>query len=108
VDIIRYVIYTSIVIAICAICLSCSGTAVESSKVFSGSGVVKQFDGFCGIVTDEGYKLEPHRGLPEEFEVDGLRVEFRVETKSDVATGNMWGIPVEILGIRVIEPITVG
>ena len=54
-----------------------------------------------GIVTDEGEKYLP-LNLPEEFKKDGLRIQFKAKPKK-VATNQMWGKPIEILEIKLIE-----
>jgi len=103
VDILKYIIYISIVLAISVVYLSCSDVGTETSKLYFGSGTVEYItytgNDFYGIVTDEGYGLDPYPPLPEEYQVDGLRVEVLAETL-DAYTAHMWGVPVRILKIR--------
>ena len=76
----------------------------EGKEIISTNGTVRYVPlegGFYGIETDKGEKYLPFN-LPEEFEKDGLRVWFKAEPKRDT-TIHMWGKPVEILEIKLIE-----
>ena len=59
--------------------------------------------GFYGIITDKGGKYLPVN-LPEKFKKDGLKVWFKAKPKK-IVTIQMWGKPVEILEIKLIEKI---
>lgn len=58
--------------------------------------------GFYGIVADDGARYIP-RNLPMEFQQDGLRVRFRARILKEVATIYMWGQPIELLHIELVE-----
>ena len=76
----------------------------EGKEIISTNGTVRYIPlegGFYGIETDKGEKYLPFN-LPEEFEKDGLRVWFKAEPKR-ATTIHMWGKPVEILEIKLIE-----
>ena len=75
---------------------------LSSTPLFLKTGTVRYISlegGFYGIVTDTGEKYLP-LNLPEEYRVDGLRVEFKARIRRDVVTIYMWGIPIEIIEIR--------
>ena len=74
----------------------------SSTPLFIKTGTIEYIPiegGFYGIVTDTGEKYLP-LNLPEEYKVDGLRVEFKARIKRGVITIYMWGTPVEIIEIR--------
>ncbi|MCD6192352.1 MAG: hypothetical protein J7L26_02650, partial [Candidatus Aminicenantes bacterium] len=73
-------------------------------EIISTNGTIKYVSlegGFYGIETDKGEKYLP-LNLPEEFKKDGLRVWFKAKLKR-VTTIYMWGEPVEILEIKLIQ-----
>ncbi|MFX1378679.1 MAG: hypothetical protein ACFFA4_06260 [Promethearchaeota archaeon] len=55
--------------------------------------------GFFGIISDNGNAYDPIN-LPSEFEIVGLRVEFRGEIL-DLYSFHMWGRIIKILFIRI-------
>jgi len=57
--------------------------------------------GFFGIETEKGERYLP-LNLPEKFKKDGLKVWFKAKPKKGT-TIQMWGKPVEILEIKVME-----
>ncbi|MCH7590511.1 hypothetical protein IIB34_05700 [PVC group bacterium] len=80
---------------------SCRG---QAQSMIAGVGEVRYMEfegGFYGIVSDQGDKYYP-LNLEEEYRKDGLRVSFEA-VPADVMTIQMWGIPVEIHSIKVIE-----
>jgi len=77
---------------------------ISFSEVISANGTIEYIPlegGFYGIVTDEGEKYLP-LNLPEEFKKDGLRIWFKAKPKK-IATNQIWGKPIEILEIKLIE-----
>ncbi|MCH7505214.1 hypothetical protein IID04_06245 [PVC group bacterium] len=80
---------------------SCRG---QAQSMIAGVGEVRYMEfegGFYGIVSDQGDKYYP-LNLEEEYKKDGLRVSFEA-VPADVMTIQMWGIPVEIKIIKLIE-----
>ncbi len=76
-----------------------AGTEEQPAAI---SGTVKYMDlegGFCGIVTDDGQKLDPVN-LPDAFKQDGLRVKARIETLEGQVSVRMWGTLVRIIDIQ--------
>ena len=60
--------------------------------------------GFYGIVGDDGRNYDP-LNLPQEFQIDGLRVRFTAERghvimKDGIATFHMWGYIVRLAHIE--------
>lgn len=79
-----------------------SGNNTTDENVIVTTGTVQYVDlegGFYGLVADDGTRYDPS-GLPEEFEEDGLRVEFRVEPREGVLTTRMWG---QVVDLKEIE-----
>ena len=73
-------------------------------EIISATGTIKYIPlegGFYGIETEKGEKYLP-LNLPAEFKKDGLKVWFKAKPRRG-ATIQMWGKPVEILEIKVIE-----
>ena len=62
--------------------------------------------GFFGIVSDDGSRYVPGKIDPL-FQVEGLRVTYRVLERNDITDSHNWGIPVDLLELvqvgRVIE-----
>ncbi|MEN3184484.1 MAG: hypothetical protein ABDK93_05760 [Atribacterota bacterium] len=79
-------------------CLLCSGIRATGQVVY-----VPLEGGFFGIVGDNGVRYEPVN-LPEEFQVDGLRVLFIAE-HVDGASAHMWG---ELIRLTHIEAVPFG
>ena len=76
----------------------------QAQSMIAGVGEVRYMEfegGFYGIVSDQGDKYLP-LNLEEEYKKDGLRVSFEA-VPADVMTIQMWGIPVEIKIIKLIE-----
>ncbi len=77
-----------------------------SPDVISGTGTVKFIDlegGFYGIMGDDSKNYDPINNLGQEFEKDGLRVNFEAKIRTDIATTRMWGTPVEIIKIELCK-----
>lgn len=58
--------------------------------------------GFYGIIGDDGKNYLPIN-LSQEFKIDGTRVKFEGKIRKDILTIYMWGEPIEITKIEVIE-----
>ena len=58
--------------------------------------------GFYGLVAEDGARYLPVN-LPEEYKKDGLKIKVRGKVKTDVATIYMWGTPLEITEIEVLD-----
>ena len=78
---------------------SCANDAIINEK---GTVVYMQLEGgFFGIISDDGESYDPVT-LPEEFEVDGLRVEFTAKVADNQTSFHQWGTIIEILDINPI------
>ncbi|MBN2572339.1 MAG: protease inhibitor I42 family protein [Ignavibacteriales bacterium] len=55
--------------------------------------------GFYGIYADNGEHYDPIN-LPEEFKIDGLRIEFTFIKRDDLASFHMWGCLIEIKDVK--------
>jgi hypothetical protein len=67
-----------------------------------GVGTVRHMsfeDGFWGIVSDDGLHYDVGN-LPQEFQVDGLRVRFSVNVVHDVLSFHMWGQIAHLVSIE--------
>ena len=65
-----------------------------------GSIIFNDFEGgFFGIIADDGEKYDPIN-LPKEFEIDGIRVKFKLNILENQSSIHMWGIIVEIIEIQ--------
>ncbi|RKZ23619.1 hypothetical protein DRQ23_02740, partial [bacterium] len=76
----------------------------KGKEIFFATGTIKYISiegGFYGIITEKGKNYLPVN-LSEEFKKDGLSVLFKAKPQR-VATIQMWGEPVEILEIKLIE-----
>jgi len=76
----------------------------EGNEIIFATGTIKYISiegGFYGIITEKGQNYLP-LNLSEEFKKDGLSVWFKAKPQK-VATTHMWGEPVEILEIKLIE-----
>ncbi|ABN58384.1 MULTISPECIES: putative hemolysin [Methanoculleus] len=91
------------------------GTPVEIVEIAAGdtrrtvaaNATVTYIDlegGFYGLVTDDGRKFLPGN-LPAEYRQDGLLVQFSADVQDDVAGIGMWGTPVEIRSIELVEGV---
>ncbi|BBL66991.1 putative hemolysin [Methanoculleus chikugoensis] len=91
------------------------GTPVEVVEIAAGdtrrtvlaNATVTYIDlegGFYGLVTDDGRNYLPGN-LPAEYRQDGLSVQFSADVQDDAAGIQMWGTPVEIRSIEVIEGV---
>jgi len=78
----------------------------DSRRTVAANGTVTYVDlegGFYGIATDDGRNYLP-ADLPAEYRQDGLRVQFSADVQ-DGAGIHMWGTPVEIRSIEVIDGV---
>ena len=100
------ILTATIVVLVLAPYLAGWGYFQEEKEIISTNGTIKYVSlegGFYGIESDKGEKYLP-LNLPEEFKKDGLRVWFKAKPKR--VTGiYMWGKPVEILEIKLVEEI---
>jgi hypothetical protein len=58
--------------------------------------------GFYGLVAEDGRKFLP-LNLADDFRKDGLKIKVRGIMKKDVATIYMWGTPLEIVEIAILN-----
>lgn len=87
----------TVAIAACA-----TGNDTTEENVIETTGTVQYVDlegGFYGLVADDGTRYDPS-GLPDEFQEDGLRVEFQAEPREGVVTTRMWGQIVRLIEIE--------
>ncbi|MCK8518559.1 putative hemolysin [Methanoculleus sp. 7T] len=76
----------------------------DNRRTVATNGTVTYIDlegGFYGITAEDGMNYRP-TNLPDEYRIDGLRVQFSADVEEDVAGFQMWGTPVTI---RTIEPL---
>ena len=93
-----------VILLLSAFLMGCNSQKTSEKEIISGNGTIKYIPlegGFYGIETEKGEKYLP-LNLPEEFKEDGLKVWFKAKPKKD-KTIQMWGTPVEILEIKLIE-----
>lgn len=72
-----------------------------NDRLVHGKGTVKYLSfegGFYGIVGDDGKDYDPI-SMPQEFKVDGLRVQFTANL-TDCVSFHMWGYVVELFSIE--------
>ena len=80
-----------------------------SNYIFSDTGTVKYLPfegGFYGIIGDKGQSIygehcknyEPVN-LPEELKIDGTRINFTAELRTNQGSIHMWGVIIEIISI---------
>ncbi|MEW5760545.1 MAG: carboxypeptidase regulatory-like domain-containing protein, partial [Candidatus Thermoplasmatota archaeon] len=77
----------------------------KKEVIVSGTGTIKYIDlegGFWGIISDDNNSYDP-TNLPEEFQVDGLRVYFEAKILEDQAGIDQWGTIVEIIKIEALD-----
>ena len=76
----------------------------DTRRTVATNGTVTYIDlegGFYGIIAEDGMNYLPGN-LPEEYRIDGLRVQFSADLDEETVGFHMWGTPVKI---RTIEPI---
>jgi hypothetical protein len=81
-----------------------SGEIIERGDIIEGIGTIIFLDlegGFYGIITN-GNHYVPIK-LPQEFEIDGLRVKFKAKIRKDLVSIHMWGILIELININKIR-----
>jgi hypothetical protein len=67
-----------------------------------GTGTVRYLSfegGFWGIVSDDGMHYDVG-SLPQEFQIDGLRVRFSLNIKHDAISFHMWGQIAQLVSIE--------
>lgn len=77
----------------------------DITDLIVGSGTIQFIElegGFYGIISDDGEQYLP-LNLPQEFEQDGLGVQFTLEVVEDHFSFFMWGVSVEIIDIAILE-----
>ena len=97
-------ILTATILAVLFVSILIGWKYFGKGEIISATGTIKYIPlegGFYGIETEKGEKYLP-LNLPAEFKKDGLKVWFKAKPKKG-ATIQMWGKPVEILEIKVIE-----
>ncbi len=70
-------------------------------EIISATGVVARIDlagGFFGILGDDGIEYYPIN-LSEDFQSDGLAVQFRGRKVEGFIGIHMWGLPIEIIEV---------
>jgi hypothetical protein len=80
------------------------GCALEDSETVSDTGTVVYLPfegGFFGIVDDHGRRWDPS-GLPEELQVDSVRVRFE-GIPTEGATFHMWGRTIDLTSVARLE-----
>lgn len=60
--------------------------------------------GFYGLEAKDGRKFLP-LNLPEEFRKNGLKIRVRGKIQKGIVTAYMWGTPLEILEIEILNPV---
>ncbi|HQD27180.1 MULTISPECIES: DUF333 domain-containing protein [Methanoculleus] len=79
----------------------------DTPRTVTANATVTYIDlegGFYGLITDDGGKYLP-TNLPEEYQVDGIRVAFSADVAKDAIGFHMWGTPVEIRSIERIAGV---
>ncbi|MDH7507444.1 MAG: hypothetical protein QHH15_06655 [Candidatus Thermoplasmatota archaeon] len=82
-----------------------SGYKDNNEAIIVGIGTIKYLDlegGFYGIVSEDGKQYLPC-DLSVEYQQDGLYVKFKLKPLEDIVGIHMWGLPVEIVEIQIIE-----
>jgi hypothetical protein len=78
-----------------------SSQFTTNDGLIHGKGAVKYLSfegGFYGIVGDDGKNYDPIN-MPQEFKVDGLRVQFTANL-TDYLSFHMWGYVVKLVSIE--------
>jgi len=85
--------------------LNTSDEMKKGENTVKGTGTIEFLDfegGFYGIISDDGEHYDPI-DLDEEFQVHGLRIYFEAKILENVGTIHMWGKPVSLLKIQILE-----
>lgn len=96
-----YILLTAAALIMSMQCCHRQNVAVPVGLI-RGTGTIKQIGvegGFFGIVGDDGQNYDP-QNLPEEYQIDGLKVKYQLKKKEDQASFHMWGIIVEVVKIE--------
>ncbi len=91
--------------ALVIVYLSTSNEMKKGQNITMGTGTIEFLDlegGFYGIISDDGEHYDPI-DLAEEFRVHGLRIYFEAKILEDFGTIHMWGKPVSLLKIQILE-----
>ncbi|MDN7011724.1 DUF333 domain-containing protein [Methanoculleus sp. FWC-SCC3] len=81
--------------------------ANDTRRTVAANATVTYIDlegGFYGLVTEDGRNYLP-ADLPAEYRQDGLSVQFSADVQDNAAGIHMWGTPVEIRSIELIEGV---
>ncbi len=80
-----------------------SACATETIEEYYATGTVRlirEGNGFYGIVGDDGTKYEPLE-IPVSFRVDGKRVIIRFQERKDIQSTHAWnGMVIELISIN--------
>ncbi len=103
----RYPIYliAGLIVACAVTACGCLDQESQSKEQITGNGTITYVDlegGFYGIITEGGDQYYP-LNLPDEYKVDGMRVEFTATITEDTVTVQQWGTPIEIAAIKRID-----
>ena len=91
------------VFLISVLILACLETESENFGYTLGTIKFISIEGsFFGIVTDDNINLDPIN-LPQEYKIEGKRIQFKYSEKKDMASFHMWGIIVEITEIKELK-----
>lgn len=85
--------------------LNTSNKMKKGENTVMGTGTIEFLDfegGFYGIISDDGEHYDPI-DMNEEFRVHGLRIYFEAKILEDFGTIHMWGKPVSLLKIQILE-----
>lgn len=81
----------------------CSSELETNNTLIRGTVKFIEFEGgFFGIITDDGAKYDPIN-LPNEFKVNGLRIEFNFNERKGGMSFHQWGTIIEITEIKEIK-----
>jgi len=72
-----------------------------STRVIGTSEFQEIEGGFWAIKTEEGESLRPQM-MPEQFKIEGAKIECRVEYLEDDFEFQMWGTPVRIVSFKTV------
>jgi len=100
----EYILITATILVVLLASIFIGWKFFGKGEIIAATGTIKYIPlegGFYGIETDKGEKYLP-LNLPAEFKEDGLKVWFKAKPRRG-ATIQMWGKPVEILEIKLIE-----
>ncbi len=79
------------------------GCNLKNENKTVGTVIFKDLEGgFYGILTDNEKELLP-LNLDKSFKVNNLRIEFNYTESDKVYTIFMWGKPVEVSNIKVLD-----